>query len=209
MKQFKNLIFDLGDVIIDIDINAALQQFQKLAIQDFSELLSNSNKNNFLYLFETGKITADQFRSQLKLFLKPSTTDKEINTAWNSIITNYPESKFKLLQKLKLSYRTFALSNTNEIHVATFNNTIQHKFGGKGLEDFFHGVYYSNELGFRKPDKEIYELVLQKENLNPDETFFVDDLFHNIETAKKLNIHAYQLTDRNKLFELLAELHII
>ena len=77
------------------------------------------------------------------------------------------------------------------------------------MEDFFHGVYYSNELGFRKPEKEIYELVLQKENLSPDETFFVDDLFNNIETAKKLNIHAYQLTDRNKLSELLTELNII
>ncbi|MES2619928.1 MAG: HAD family phosphatase [Bacteroidota bacterium] len=209
MKQFKNLIFDIGEVLIHLDFPHTIAEFQKLAVVDFAEIISYSREHKVFDRFETGHLTAQQFRNELKAFFKPNVTDDEINTAWNSVFSAYPEKKFDLLKDLKLRYRTFALSNTNEIHVAAFNREVETKFGVKNFETFFHHAYYSNEMGFRKPEQEIYELVLNKENLIPSETFFVDDLAENVESAKELGIQAYQLTDRNKLHDLLADLKII
>jgi HAD superfamily hydrolase (TIGR01509 family) len=93
--------------------------------------------------------------------------------------------------------------------VQTVENDILKHFGNKGMPDFFHKAYYSNQMGHRKPDKEIYELLLQRENLNPHETFFVDDKIENIETAKRLGFQAWHLADREKLFDLLQGLKII
>jgi FMN phosphatase YigB (HAD superfamily) len=208
MKEFKNLIFDIGDILIHLDFKQTFGEFQKLAAVDFAEIISYSREHKVFDRFEKGSITAQQFRDELKQFLKPSVTDEKINTAWNSVLHHYPEDKFSLLKELKSRYRTFALSNTNEIHVATFNEAVKTKFGEENFESFFHRAYYSNEVGHRKPEMEIYEFILKKENLNPSETFFVDDLPENIEAAKSLGIQAHLLTDRNKLHELLKELKI-
>lgn len=209
MQPLKNLIFDIGDVIVDIDYMVTIAEFQKLAIVDFSEIVSYSKQNHIFDLFETGKVSAAQFHDALKPFLKPNTSDEQITAAWNSILIHYPEQKIDLLRTLKQRYKTFALSNINEIHVDSLNVAAREKFGVDSFGVFFHHAYYSNEVGFRKPDKAIYEFVLQKENLIPEETFFVDDKAENVEAAKALGIRAYQLTDRNKLEALLAELHII
>ena len=209
MQQFKNLIFDIGDVIVDIYYQTTIAEFQKLSLVDFSQIVSYSKQNHIFDLLETGKITAQQFRDELKRFLKPGTTDEEITRAWNSILINYPAQKIDLLKELKTRYKTFALSNINEIHVESIDKAAHEKFGADNFGSFFHHAYYSNEVGYRKPDKKIYEFVLQKENLIAGETFFVDDKAENIEAAKELGIHAYQLTDRNKLNELLTDLKII
>ncbi len=209
MQQFKNLIFDIGDVIVDIDYLVTIAEFQKLSQVDFSEIVSYNKQSHIFDLFETGKVTAQQFRDELKQFLKPGTSDEQITTAWNSILIHYPEKKIALLKDLKQRYKTFALSNINEIHVDSINVAARAQFAVDSFSVFFHHAYYSNEVGFRKPDKEIYEFVLQKENLIPGETFFVDDKAENVEAAKKLGIQAFQLTQRDKLEQLLAELNII
>lgn len=209
MTAFKNLIFDIGDVIVDIDYIVTIGEFQKLAVVDFSEIVSYNKQSNIFDQFEKGKITAQEFRDGLKQFLKAGTSDEDINKAWNSILIHYPEQKITLLKELKTQYRTFALSNINEIHVHSIDEAARAQFGVQSFGDFFHHAYYSNEVGYRKPEKEIYELVLQKENLIAGETFFVDDKAENVEAAKTLGIQAYQLTDRNKLKELLTDLKII
>ena len=209
MNAYKNLIFDLGNVIVDIDFNKVVVEFQKISNTNFSELLSYQQQHQLFDLFEVGKISAQQLRDELKKFLKPNITDEQIDFAWNSIITGYPEEKFSMLSDLKKHYKTFALSNTNEIHVATMDKALKEKFGTEGIKEFFTGIYYSNQLGMRKPDKEIFEFVLKKENLKPERTFFIDDKTENVEAAKRLGIQAFRLADRNKLRELLAELKII
>ena len=208
MKAFKNLVFDIGDVIIDIDVAAAVGKFQELAVVDFSKLISHSAQESIFNRFEMGKISAAEFRKELRAYLKPEVSDEEINAAWNSILVAYPPEKFALLKELKTRYRTFTLSNTNEIHIETFNESVKALFG-QDFASFFHRTYYSHQLGFMKPHKEIYELVMQKENLIADETFFVDDKMENVEGAKAVGWHAYHLTDRNKLHDLLARLKII
>lgn len=204
MKAYKNLIFDIGDVLIDIDYKATVAEFQKLAVVDFSTIVSYSKQNPIFDQFETGKISAQEFTTELKQFLHPGTTDEQILAAWNAILIDYPAYKIELLKELKTRYKTFALSNINEIHVNTINQEVKRRFGIDSFSTLFHYACYSNEVGYRKPNTEIYKLVLNRENLIPGETFFVDDKAENVEAAKELGIRSVQLTDRNKLKELLA-----
>ncbi len=209
MAEIKNLVFDLGNVIIDIDYAETIGEFQKISAVDFSQILSYSKQLNIFDDFERGTISAAEFRNKLRQFLKPGTSDEAIDHAWNAIIRHYPPAKFELLRKLKSQYTTFALSNINEIHVETIKGAMNKHFGQPDIHSFFHNVYYSSQVGHRKPDKEIYELLLRRENLNPVETFFVDDKTENIEAAKKLGFQAWHLADREKLFDLLQDLKII
>ena len=209
MTAFKNLIFDLGEVIVDIDYSVTVAEFQKLALVDFSEVISYSAQHELFDHFEKGIISASHFRDILRQFLRPGTTDEEIDNAWNALIVAYPAEKFELLKELKTRYKTLALSNTNEIHLAALNEAARTKLNVPDFGSIFHAAYYSNLTGHRKPEKEIYELVMQKESMEPGETFFVDDKKENIEAAKSLGWSAYQLADRNQLFDLLAELKII
>lgn len=209
MKPFKNLIFDLGEVIIDLDYPTVIHRFQQIAAVDFSQIISYSQQHRIFDLFETGKITSAQFCSQLLPLLKPETTPQQITDAWNSVLLHYPPQKIELLQQLKKNYSVFALSNINAIHVDSINRAARQLFQAENFASFFHRAYYSNEVGMRKPDKEIYQLVLKAENINPHETFFVDDKLENVLAAKELGIAAYQLTQREHLHTLLTELRII
>lgn len=201
-SEIKNIVFDIGNVLVDIDFKTVADEFRKIAITDFSSIVSYNRQENFFDLFEQGKISTNEFRNTLRKFLKPNISDEAIDAAWNSILISYPPKKFELLKELKAHYRIFALSNTNEIHVAALNKAAMEKFGKEKFADFFHYAYYSNETGFRKPELEIYELMLQQQFLNPNETLFIDDKKENIEAAKALNIQAFQLIDRDKIFDL-------
>lgn len=209
MPLFKNLIFDIGNVIVDIDYAVPVQEFQKLAITDFSTIVSYSKQHHIFDQFEKGQISVSDFHNELRKFLRPDVTDEEILAAWNSILLDYPPYKFDLLQKLKNNYRVFALSNINETHVKAIDEAVKEKFGAKAFYDYFHTAYYSNEVGWRKPEKEIYELVITKENLTPAETFFVDDKPENVEAAKEAGLQAYELKHPSELENLLRHLQII
>lgn len=205
MKRFQNLVFDIGNVLVDIDYNVTVAEFQKLATIDFSQIVSYSKQHHLFDWFETGKISAADFRRELRQFLRPEVTDDEINRAWNSILLHYPADKFTLLQQLKTGYRTFALSNINEIHVEEIDRVAKQQFHVPDFASFFHKAYYSHEVGHRKPELEIYQAILQQENMNPAETFFVDDKEENIEAAKALGIQAYLLKNRDQLTDLLTQ----
>jgi putative hydrolase of the HAD superfamily len=209
MQPFKNLIFDLGEVIIDIDYRQTITAFQKLAVVDFSTVVSYSAQNPVFDWYEKGQVTTGFFFDELRKYLRPGTTDKEIESAWNAIFQDFSPQKIELLKQLKTRYNTFALSNINEIHLASIDKAAQTKFGGAAFSNFFQAAYYSNKIGLRKPEPEIYALLLEKEGLKAGETFFVDDKKENVEAACKFGIHAYQLTNRNNLQGLLAELKII
>jgi putative hydrolase of the HAD superfamily len=209
MQPFKNLIFDLGEVIIDIDYRQTITAFQKLAVVDFSTVVSYSAQNPVFDWYEKGQVTTGFFFDELRKYLRPGTTDKEIESAWNAIFQDFSPQKIELLKQLKTRYNTFALSNINEIHLASIDKAAQTKFGGAAFSNFFQAAYYSNKIGLRKPEPEIYALLLEKEGLKAGETFFVDDKKENVEAARTLGIHAYQLTNRNNLQGLLAELKII
>jgi putative hydrolase of the HAD superfamily len=186
-------------VIIDIDYDTMIASFQKIAHTDIHSLISYHQQNHFFDLFETGKITIPEFRAGLKKFLKDDVTDRQIDEAWNSILINYPSEKFELLKKLRSGYRVLALSNINELHIAAINSAVQKLFGAPAVADYFHHAYYSNEVGHRKPERKIYELVLESEKIDPTRTLFIDDKAENTKAAAALGIQTYHLTDRDSL----------
>ena len=199
LNHIDTIIVDLGNVIIDIDYDTMIASFQKIAHTDIHSLISYHQQNHFFDLFETGKITIPEFRAGLKKFLKDDVTDRQIDEAWNSILINYPSEKFELLKKLRSGYRVLALSNINELHIAAINSAVQKLFGAPAVADYFHHAYYSNEVGHRKPERKIYELVLESEKIDPTRTLFIDDKAENTKAAAALGIQTYHLTDRDSL----------
>lgn len=208
MKKFDALIFDIGNVIIDIDFLIPMQEFGKLARVDFNEILQYNHRHHLFELFETGKLSEKEFHLKLRELLRPDVTDAEILAAWNSILVHYPTEKVQMLKQLKKTNRVLALSNINETHVTEMDRVTRERLGANNFSDFFHKAYYSHEVGLRKPDPAIYELVLKQENLNAANTFFVDDLPENIEAAKAIGLQAYHLKNPSQLQELLKELRI-
>lgn len=209
LNNIKTLIFDIGDVIIDIDYSRPGKAFQPLAKVDFSDAFSFAHQDKIFDKYERGDITSAEFRTGLKKYLKDDVTDEQIDAAWNAIFVDFPAYKFELLLKLKARYHTCALSNINDIHLQYIDRYVSSHFGQEGLSAYFNTAYYSHEMGSRKPEEKIYKILLEKENINPAETFFVDDRKENVEAAAALGIQAFVLSDRNSLVPFLTELGIL
>jgi glucose-1-phosphatase len=196
ISGIKNIIFDLGGVIIDIHYNKTIEQFKNVGFDDFENIYSLMKQSDLFTLLETGKIPAQAFRDELRKFQR-HLTDEQIDNAWNTMIGNMPVEHLHLLQSLQKGYRTFLLSNTNEIHMGYFTQYLVDKFGHNPLLDMFERVYFSHEIGKRKPDANAYEAVLKDAGLAAHETLFIDDLEANIEGARKVGILAYQLKNES------------
>ena len=192
-NNYKNIIFDLGGVILNIDYSLTEKAFSKLGIGDFKTLFSQAQQTQLFDNYEKGFISSDNFRTELKKYLQKNISDAEIDIAWNSILLDLPKERIDLLKKIKTTHRTFLLSNTNDIHIETFNSYLKNEFELPDLSSFFEKMYLSYEIGMRKPDAEIFELVLRENNLKPKETLFIDDSIQHVEAAKKLGIEAYWL----------------
>lgn len=143
-------------------------------------------------MLETGKIPAQAFRNELRKF-RNHLTDEQINTAWNTMIGNIPSAHLPLLRSVKKEYKTYLLSNTNEIHIEYFIQYLETKFGYNALAEMFDKAYFSHEIGERKPDRQAYETVIHDAGIKPAETLFIDDLLVNIEGARKVGLWAYHL----------------
>jgi putative hydrolase of the HAD superfamily len=194
LSELKNIIFDLGGVIIKIRYQATIDAFKKLGFDEFGQLYSLMKQNNLFDLLETGKIPSNMFRAELRK-IKNHLSDEQIDNAWIKMIGEMPEMHLPLLKKIRQQYKTFLLSNTNEIHIRYFNGYLTESFGKNTLSDMFDKVYYSHEIGFRKPHTEAFEAVLKDSGIKADETLFIDDLMINIEGTRKAGLWAYHLQD--------------
>ena len=193
MNSVKNIIFDFGGVIIDIDFNKSIDAYNKLGANNFKEFYSQAQQTYLFDKLDTGEISTQQFLSELRNYLPPSVTDKQMIDAWNAILIGIPEHRIRLLERLKAKFRLFLLSNTNEIHYPEYTKELQDKFHYESLCVLFDKAYLSFEVGLRKPDPDFYKMVLQENNLDPSETLFIDDSIQNLEPAKKLGIHTFFL----------------
>jgi len=205
MKVIKNIIFDFGGVIFDIDYQKPKEEFIKLGIENFPDLYSKARQSNLFDDFEKGLISSEEFREGLRTFSEKPLTDEQIDHAWNSILINIPERNVAFLQKLKTRYRLFLLSNTNAIHEAAFTEIIKKQYGRYIIDGLFEKIYFSHHVHLRKPDKEIFLLVLNENNLIAEETLFVDDSPQHIEGAKKVGLQTMLVVDQKEMIkELLA-----
>ena len=200
LTNINNLIFDLGGVIIDLDFQASFQEFATLSGLSANEVAQRTEGLMFFTDYEKGLISSQQFRQQIADLLQFSASDNDIDNAWCSMLGGMPAPRLQLLQRLKSRYRTFALSNTNDIHVREFNSIVEKSLGSVHLfNEHFEEVYFSHEMKMRKPDSEIYLTVLQEQQLKPAETLFIDDNLDNVQGAANLGIQTLHLQDPQQL----------
>ncbi|MFQ3675516.1 MAG: HAD family phosphatase [Endomicrobiia bacterium] len=201
-KNIKNIIFDFGGVIINLDFNAAKMEFERLKINDVTDFFMNFTMNDLLYRLEIGTILPQDFREAIKIQTSVELTDSQIDDSWNKIIADYPPQNIELLKKVKNNYRSFLLSNTNAIHYNYFTAKLQNEFSLSSLHELFETAYFSHELHMRKPDTEIFLHVLKENNLLPEETLFLDDNISNIEAANRLGINTILISNERKITDL-------
>lgn len=193
MKQFRNittLIFDLGGVLINLDLERCIQNFKDLGLQNFEQHLSLFGQKGFFLKFEKGQISVPEFRDEIRKLCPNPLTDEQIDAAWCSFLCDIPLYKLNMLMELKRNFKLLLLSNTNALHieVATANEFAR---VGKSITAIFDSCYYSYRMGMAKPDAEIFEALLADASVQASECLFLDDGPKNIDAANALGIQTY------------------
>jgi glucose-1-phosphatase len=199
MQGIKNIIFDLGNVILNISYEATIEAFEQLGIKDFKSIFSKENQNTLSDDFEKGLIDEATFLNELHQMCQPGATYKNVVDAWNAIIVSFPIRRLQLLQQLNLHYRIFCLSNTNATHEVCYNQLLFSTCGMNSLDYFFEKVYLSHHIHLRKPQPEAWQLILNENNLLASETLFLDDSPHHIAAAEKLGIKTIHITPEKNM----------
>lgn len=180
------IIFDFGDVFINLDKEGSINALKKLGLAQW-----NDDMNQLNLQFEKGQIDEENFLLGIQKHVPNASTD-QISAAWNAVLLDFPLRRLEFLQKLSTKYRLFLLSNTDAIHIATFEK----EYGASFYSDFyqcFEKVYFSFEIGMRKPDAEIFNYVLNNHNLITNHTLFVDDKKENTDAALSLGFQVWNL----------------
>lgn len=184
--MINTIIFDFGDIFINLDKEAPIVEFSKLGLKEWTEDLDQLNLS-----FEKGKISELQFIEGFQKHMPKASID-EIRKAWNTILLDFPLYRLEFLQMLSQKYRLFLLSNTDAIHIDRF----QHKAGITFYREFyqcFERVYFSFELGMRKPEAEIFNYLVKQHELTPKRTLFIDDKKENTDAALALGFQVWNL----------------
>lgn len=205
-KQIKNIIFDLGGVILNIDYLLTVDAFKKLGIEDFDAIYSQKKQQHFFDEFETGRISAETFRNELRRYIPFPVGEGVIDQAWNAMLLDLPVEKVMLLSDLqKADYRLFLLSNTNEIHIEAYSKIVYATFGFSNFSHLFEKEYYSYELGMRKPDGDIFDFIIKENKLIPSETLFIDDSIQHVEGAIEAGIQAVLYKKGDDLYNVVMQ----
>ncbi len=200
LKNKKNIIFDLGNVVVDINLNNCMEAFRKLGYKGEGNFLNTYKQTGIFGDLEIGKIGREEFTTNLRKLLNPEVTDQEIIAAWNAIILDYKAERIEAILELKKTYNLFLLSNTNEIHIDYCGNNVP--IAGS-LNNLFHKTYYSHEMGKCKPNKDIFEELLTDAGIKAHETVFFDDSPANVAAAKELGIDSYVVEYPDQWMEML------
>jgi FMN phosphatase YigB (HAD superfamily) len=201
-KPVKNLIFDLGGVILDLSVAHTLKSFSELSgisQQEVHKIFTTSPGFNE---YEKGAMGDPAFRDYIRDIYKVNASDEAIDNCWNAMLRGIPIIKLKLLQQLKEQYTVLLLSNTNEIHLSYINNVMLPGITTeRSLDVYFHKAYYSHRMLKRKPDREIFEQVLEENCLIAGETLFLDDNASNIEGAASVGIKTVHVTSPDLILD--------
>lgn len=202
LKGIKNIIFDLGGVILNLDMDASLEEFCKLGLK---QRLTDGNPgyHALFHPFQTGQVTPDGFRKKLREILSnPGVTDRQIDEAWCAMLKGIPVSRIETIRNVKKKYKVYLFSNTNSIHIEKLEKEFSAE-NGFSFASVFDGLYYSHEIHDAKPSVSSYLKVIELSGVNPVETLFVDDLKENIEGAEKAGLKTFWLKEGLELNDIL------
>ncbi|MGQ9847652.1 MAG: HAD family hydrolase [Bacteroidales bacterium] len=195
LSGIKNIIFDFGGVIINIDPKRTISAFKDLKFYQAEKLFSDVSTTNFLNKYELGLISDSEFITYIKQHCALETQTHQIIQAWNAMLLDIPRKRINLLKNLRKHFNIYLLSNTNHLHYTHFVVDFEKATGGIKFNDFFKKAYFSFEIKMRKPGIEIFKHVIDDQSLVPSETLFIDDNIENIDSAKLLNLKTHWLKE--------------
>ncbi|HBN63822.1 MULTISPECIES: HAD family phosphatase [Duncaniella] len=203
--MIKNLLFDLGGVIMDLDRDHCVRAFERLGMKDADDFLGVYGQKGAFLALESGKIDADEFHRQVRPMIdRPEVSDEEIDNAFNEFLVGIPVARLEALRALRKDYKIYLLSNTNPIMI---NSRIAEEFRKEGFEmaDYFDGIFTSYEAGCCKPGKEIFDYTEREGHIKPDETLFFDDSQANVDAARSYGFNAVLVKPGDEFKNLLDE----
>ena len=186
--MLRNLIFDFGGVLINLDMQAVPRGLKKFGVE-----IPDPGLIELSIQYETGHISSQDFLAGVRQYL-PGSREDEVQRIWNETIADLPPHRLDYLEALKRSgcYRMFLLSNTNALHMEQVRTSMGAR-AFRRFQDCFHGFYLSHELGMRKPEPGIFEFVLSENGLKAEETLFIDDTEEHVLSARSMGIHTWHL----------------
>ena len=201
LTNIKNIIFDLGCVLLNLDLDKSIKAFHELGFEQDVIDKMHSHADRIFYELSIGKVTPKIFRDRIRELLKNlSITDEEIDNAWNAMILDIPKHRVEMLKKLPCKYNVFLFSNTNPIHIDKLNREFSSEYK-IDVSSLFVKVFYSHEVQKYKPDVSAYTKVIELAGINPEESIFIDDLKSNIEGAQKAGLKTFWLKDGKEITE--------
>ena len=201
----KNIIFDLGVVLLDLNQKGMEEAFSKLGAHNFSAVYTTYAQDPIFDLLERGQVTEDEFRDRLRKILGITATDRDIDSAWSNILVGIKPEVISLLQSLSAHYRTFILSNTNEIHMRSIDEHLQKVHSLTSLDDLVEKAFISSRMGARKPERKIFDDALAHAGISRENTIFIDDHPKNVEGARAAGIVTYQFNIGEQIAEKLPQ----
>ena len=199
------LIFDLGNVIIDIDYEFSMNELRKLLPAEKHPLVQQFFPSKFHKDYEKGLITSSQFRDAVRELYQENWTDAQIDYVWNSLLRELPQERLDLVARLREEFGTGVLSNTNEIHILKMNEILQEKAGIPSMHVFCDHVFLSHEMGLAKPDEAIYKAVIEQIGIPASKVLFFDDLPANLEGAKRVGLKTFHIHHPKALIEFFSD----
>lgn len=189
----RNVIFDFGGVLFEIDYDLPAQAFEKLGFTQYRDTYTQANQHPIYDLLETGKVSNEEFLNYLHS-LVPAASAEQVAHAWNVILLHIMPEEVACVKRIRdAGYRTFLLSNTNAIHVAEFERMIAGTMDFDFFRSAFETIYYSNVIGMRKPHPETFLQICEWNQLDMKQTLFIDDSLQHVKGALEAGLHAYHL----------------
>lgn len=186
--QIRNIIFDWGGVLIDLDTEGCIRAFEQLGA-DVKKLLTGTNELGVFSAYESGALDTAGFHQEIRRIIGREVSDEEIDKAWNTQLKSIPSEKLDILLGLKQNYNLYLLSNTNELH--WFYGAKAFNYRGYRVEDYFKQIFLSFRMHLAKPNPQIFAAALQEAGLKADETLFIDDSLVNCKAASSVGLHTF------------------
>lgn len=204
-KKLKNVIIDLGGVLVDIDPENTYAEFKRILLPEANMEVHWDNLPEVVVGMETGDWSKDRFKKTMRKACKKGVSDSQIVDAWCAMLMEFRAVRVKLLQELGEKYNIYLLSNTNVYHASYFEKEFENRYHFP-LKDLFKKVYYSHKIGVRKPDAKAFQYVLEKSKLKPEETALIDDRQDNCDAAALLGIKPIKVPENSGLEAVVGQL---
>lgn len=201
--MIKNIIFDFGCVLVDLDKQRCVEAFKSIGAESISAYVDECRQEDLFHDLETGKTGIGEFCNEVRRKAPACTADNEtICKAWNSLLTGIPGRRLEKLLSLKERYRIFVLSNTNPIHWHKAA-TCYFPMRGMTVDDYFEKIFLSYSMHMVKPDLRIFSRTLDEAGIKAEETLFIDDSEANCRAAERLGIRTINVKDGDEWLDMI------